>query len=235
MTDAFFCNIITMLYNSVIRIWGKDRVIDMGGRDNSTAAAILEAGKKEFLTYGYEKASLRRIAKEASVTTGAIYGYFPGKKALFDALTADTAEELLAMYDKVHKEFASLPPGLQPARLNEITEQYIPWMVNYIYDHFEVFKLLLCCSAPGVRERYFDRLAAVEEQSCWDFINAMESLGHTAAGMSSTLIHILCRSFFQQLHEFVSHGLPREQAVSCSLILSRFQHAGWVRIMGLDV
>lgn len=87
----------------------------------------------------------------------------------------------------------------------------------------------------GVRERYFDRLAAVEEQSCWDFINAMESLGHTAAGMSSTLIHILCRSFFQQLHEFVSHDLPREQAVSCSLILSRFQHAGWVRIMGLDV
>ena len=67
-----------------------------------------------------------------------------------------------------------------------------------------------------------------------DFIKAMESLGHSAEGMSGTLIHILCRSFFQQLHEFVSHGLPREQAVTCAVTLSRFQHAGWVRIMELD-
>ena len=52
----------------------------MEDRYNGTVTAILEAGKKEFLTYGYEKASLRRIAKEASVTTGAIYGYFPGKR-----------------------------------------------------------------------------------------------------------------------------------------------------------
>ena len=96
-------------------------MIGMGVRDNSTVTAILEVGKKEFLTYGYEKASLRRIAKEASVTTGAIYGYFPGKEALFDALTSDTAEELLALYDKVHRDFAALPPEQQPARLNEIT------------------------------------------------------------------------------------------------------------------
>lgn len=142
-------------------------------------------------------------------------------------------EELLALYDKVHRDFAALPPEQQPARLNEITEQYIPWMVNYIYDHFEVFKLLLCCGAQEARDRYFDRLAAVEEQSCRDFIKAMESLGHSAEGMSNTLIHILCRSFFQQLHEFVSHDLPREQAITCAVTLSRFQHAGWVRIMEL--
>lgn len=86
----------------------------MEDRYNGTVTAILEAGKKEFLTYGYEKASLRRIAKEASVTTGAIYGYFPGKKALFDALTSDTAEELLDLYRKEHRDFAALPPEQQP-------------------------------------------------------------------------------------------------------------------------
>ena len=59
----------------------------MGTQNRDTAAAILEAGRKEFMEYGYEKASLRRIAKEASVTTGAIYGYFAGKEALFAALT----------------------------------------------------------------------------------------------------------------------------------------------------
>ena len=54
----------------------------MEDRYNGTVTAILEAGKKEFLTYGYEKASLRRIAKEASVTTGAIYGLFSGEESI---------------------------------------------------------------------------------------------------------------------------------------------------------
>lgn len=127
----------------------------MTARGDNTVHSILEAGKREFLTYGYEKASMRRIAREASVTTGAIYGYFPGKEALFDALTGEPAEAIVEMYEKTHRE------------------------------------------------------------------------------ISDTLIHILCRSFFQQLEEFVSHDVPREQAVACSLVLSRFQHAGWVRIMGL--
>lgn len=102
----------------------------MGSRVNNTAADILEAGKKGFLTYGYEKASLRRIAREASVTTGAIYGYFPGKEALFDALTGDTAEELVDMYVKIHRDFAAVPPEEQPGRLTGITENYIPRMIH---------------------------------------------------------------------------------------------------------
>ena len=44
-----------MLYNSVIMIWEKVGVIVMEDRYNGTVTAILEAGKKEFLTYGYEK------------------------------------------------------------------------------------------------------------------------------------------------------------------------------------
>ena len=122
----------------------------MGTQNRDTAAAILEASRKE---YGYEKASLRRIAKEASVTTGAIYGYFAGKDALFAALTEDAAEELVELYTKVHSDFASLPPEEQPDMLNVVTEECVPWLVNYVYDHFEAFKLLLCCGAPGCGER----------------------------------------------------------------------------------
>lgn len=205
----------------------------MGTQNHHTAAAILEAGKKEFLTYGYEKASLRRIAKEAAVTTGAIYGYFSGKEALFEALTKDTAGELVDLYRKVHEEFAALPPEKQPGKLSEITEEYVPWMVNYIYDHFVEFKLIVCCGAPGVSEKFFDRMAGIEEQSCRDFLAAVESMGHPVPDLDDILLHIVCRSFFHQIQEFVAHDMPRERALSCSLILSRFQHAGWLRILDL--
>ena len=205
----------------------------MGTQNRDTAAAILEASRKEFMEYGYEKASLRRIAKEASVTTGAIYGYFAGKDALFAALTEDAAEELVELYTKVHSDFASLPPEEQPDMLNVVTEECVPWLVNYVYDHFEAFKLLLCCGAPGCGERFFDRLAEVEEQSCHDFVAAVEQMGYPVPKLRDALIHIVCSTFFRQIQEFVDHDIPREEAMSCSLILSRFQHAGWKKILNL--
>lgn len=205
----------------------------MGTQNRDTAAAILEASRKEFMEYGYEKASLRRIAKEASVTTGAIYGYFAGKDALFAALTEDAAEELVELYTKVHSDFASLPPEEQPDMLNVVTEECVPWLVNYVYDHFEAFKLLLCCGAPGCGERFFDRLAEVEEQSCHDFVAAVKQMGYPVPELGDALIHIVCSTFFRQIQEFVDHDIPREEAMSCSLILSRFQHAGWKKILNL--
>lgn len=205
----------------------------MGIQNTNTEAAILEAGKKEFLTYGYEKASLRRIAGAASVTTGAIYGYFSGKAALFDALTGETARELVELYRQCHEEFAALPPQKQPGELETVTDQYIPGMINYIYDHYEVFKLLLCCNAPGASEQFFEQLAEIEEQSCWDFMAALKSIGHPVPELKSSLLHIVCRSFFQQIQEFLYHDVPREEAVECALTLGRFQHAGWAYILGL--
>ena len=43
---------------------------------------------------GFKNASLRSIAQAAGVTTGAIYGYYPDKAALFDALVSEPANHL---------------------------------------------------------------------------------------------------------------------------------------------
>lgn len=205
----------------------------MGTQSKETMNKILEAGKREFLGHGYENASMRRIAREANVTTGAIYGYFPGKEALFAALTEDVANQLLDMYIKAHKDFAQLPPEEQVGQLEEITDQYIPQMLHFIYDHLEEFKLVFCCGAAGSCDKYIGRLAEVEEKSSWDFIASMKKMGKQVEEMDSTIIHILSRSFFQQLLEFVSHDVPREKALHYAVLLGRFQHAGWAKIMGL--
>lgn len=206
----------------------------MSSQNTNTLSAILEAGKREFMEYGYEKASMRRIASAASVTTGAIYGYFSGKEALFDALTGEAAEEVIRLYKEVHENFAALPAEQQPKELFTVTDDYVPWIVNYIYDHFEAFKLLLCCNAPGVSECFFDELAKVEEQSCHDFVEAMKSLGYPVPELKDSMLHIICRSFFQQIQEFVSHDVPREEALECALMLAKFQHAGWRYMLQLE-
>lgn len=206
----------------------------MSTQTNDTRMAIIEAGIKEFLEYGYEGGSLRRIAREASVTTGAIYGYFSGKEALFDAITSEAADGLLKKYKKEHVEFACLPMDKQVEALDQVTRESIPLMIDYVYDRFDIFKLILCKSNSEYCEGYLNQLAEIEEKSCWDFIMVMRESGHEVMEIDDTLVHILSHSFFQQLCEFVAHDVPREKAISYALVLGSFQHAGWRKIVGLD-
>lgn len=54
-----------------------------------TRQRILDAALDEFYVRGYEKASLREIAKASGVGLSNIYNYFPGKDALLDAIICD--------------------------------------------------------------------------------------------------------------------------------------------------
>ena len=51
---------------------------------------ILNASLTEFFNYGYEDASMRRIAVEAKMSVGNLYHYYPNKEKLFNALVQDT-------------------------------------------------------------------------------------------------------------------------------------------------
>ena len=47
---------------------------------------LLLCAQKHFLEYGFERASIREICKDAHVTNGAFYNHFDDKEALFGAL-----------------------------------------------------------------------------------------------------------------------------------------------------
>lgn len=72
---------------------------------------LLEAGKREFMDKGFQGASLRSIAASLGVTTGAIYRYYTDKEALFDALVAEPAQELVDRYRSVQQSFAQQRRG----------------------------------------------------------------------------------------------------------------------------
>jgi AcrR family transcriptional regulator len=62
-----------------------------------TVAALLACARERFGREGYEAASLEAIARQANVTTGAIYHHFTGKKGLFQAVAEQVEAELLAI------------------------------------------------------------------------------------------------------------------------------------------
>lgn len=58
---------------------------------------ILVAAMHLFVTLGYDRTTMREIAREAGVSTGAIYVYFPTKAAMLQAVCADEAARMHAI------------------------------------------------------------------------------------------------------------------------------------------
>ena len=61
-----------------------------------TRAALVTAGRRLFGTSGFAATSVEDIAREARVTTGALYHHFPTKAAVFEAVFGQLHAELLA-------------------------------------------------------------------------------------------------------------------------------------------
>ena len=70
----------------------------MNHADPATIKNINEAALKEFISNGYKNASLRSIAREAGVTTGAFYGYYKSKAEVFDGIVGEHAKFLKALF-----------------------------------------------------------------------------------------------------------------------------------------
>ena len=76
----------------------------MASRDHSLNDGIIQAAYSKFLAYGFQKASLHKIAEKASVTTGAIYTRYKNKDALFVSLLQDFFETMKVLFTPIAEE-----------------------------------------------------------------------------------------------------------------------------------
>ncbi|WP_313183836.1 TetR/AcrR family transcriptional regulator [Lacrimispora sp.] len=197
--------------------------------------AILDAGKQEFSTQGYQKASMRSIAKSAGATTGAVYIYFTDKQALFHALVSEAAEQLKAQYKEQQRQFWDLDVNRQIENLDQLAKQDQNWLIEYVYDHFEAFKLICCCSAGTVYENYIDQLVQIEVEASLTFIEGLQAERGKSLRIDKELIHIVSNALFSGIFETVIHDMPREKAREYIERLYVFYEAGWFKLLEIEL
>ena len=197
------------------------------------AADLLEAGKKEFLAHGFQGASLRDIAASLGVTTGAIYRYYTDKAELFSALVEKPARELEERYRAAQKEFADQPLQDQLTELPDVSDEN-SWIMEFIYDNFDAFKLIVCCSAGTGYEHYLDTLVEIEANSGRALLERMEEAGQQIHQIDDALIHIVSSALFNGIFETVRHDMPRDKAFVYLNDLKEFYSAGWFKLLGMS-
>ena len=195
----------------------------MSYSSEQTRKRILVCAKKEFLKYGFQGANLRRIASEAKATTGALYNHFKNKEELFDEIVKGPTSDLLLKFQVLHDQACRAEGHTQAM---EQSNSGTDWMLDYIYEHFDIFKLVFCCSEGSTYANYMEKLITIEE-SAYKAVLSCES-----NPVDEFFIHIMCSSGFRELYEVVAHDLSKEKAVQFMERVKRFRFAGLLDILG---
>ena len=204
----------------------------MEEKTTATLEKIQRAAMEEFTEKGFQGASLRQIVKQAGVTTGALYGYFSSKEALFASIVEPHAAALRGRFMEAQTSFSELPEQEQPEHMGLESSQCVNWMVDYICDHREPVKLLLCKAEGTSYEHFVHNMVEVEVEYTLRYMDVLRRLGREVPELSQSLCHIIASGMFNGLFEIVVHDMPKEQALRDVEQFRTFYTGGWLKLIG---
>ena len=155
------------------------------------------------------------------MTTGAFYGYFSSKEALFASIVEPHAAAIMGRFMQAQQDFAELPEAEQPQHVGVESTKCTEWMVDYIYQHMDACKLLICCAEGTSYETFVHNMVEVEVESTFRFLEVLRRLGHPIPVLDRQLCHIIKRSRpcprpdrLSVAHKNVRKTFPVQQAVT---------------------
>jgi AcrR family transcriptional regulator len=218
---------ITKLANKYIE------VLKMGTNYKQTHIDILNSAKENFLKNGFERSNLRKICKDAHITTGAFYRHFSDKEAVFIALVEPVINKLKDMYSISEKEYYEILDAKDVEKIWQMNEDSLVPFIEFIYDHYTEMKLLLMCSDGTKYGGFLHKLSSVETKKTRKYIEAIKAKGYQIADIDDKEIHMLIQAYFSSIFEIVMHDYPKEDALAYSKTLIKFFNPGWRVVLGL--
>ena len=205
----------------------------MSVKADNTRENILNTAKRHFLRDGLDGASLRNIVKDAGLTTGAFYKYFPTKESMFDALIDPYVEHIYKIYDDVLAEFEVLSPLEQTDHMAASSEDGIEQIVDYVYDNYDSFRLLLKCGDSGKYADFIHSMVEREMQSTLNYMETMRKAGFDIPLIDKSLLHMVSTGFFSSVFQIIEHDMDMETAKKNISQLKDFQTGGWEKLLGI--
>lgn len=192
--------------------------------------AVLDCAKKEFLEKGYKDASLRTIAQEANTSTGSIYTRFGDKEGLFCAIVEPAANGQKKMFLEIQEKFHSFDKEAQLAEMGQYTSLHQMEMLDYIYDHFDVFRLLLDCAEGTQFSRFVEELVEIEVDYTYKYMEVIGCKSVKSGLVTEEFVHIVVTAYFNGMFEVVRHNMDKASAVKYVRLLNRYHMQGFSTI-----
>ena len=194
----------------------------------ATNLKIIRCMKEEFLTYGYEKASLNRISANVGITTAGLYKHFKGKDDMFHYLVKDTLETFEAMKNDGSESMTGDVADFDP-----FGEEWTKAMIDTIFSHYDGMRLLICCSGGSPYESFEEDLIDTETQANKQYAEILKKAGRNVRKLTEMEWHILSTEYIHLVFEIVRHGLTKEEAYRHIDFVKALLYPGWKEIFGM--
>ena len=146
-----------------------------------------------------------------------------------------TADEYMTMYKQMVDEFDEIPYKEKMELMIRDYDNYLESTVDYIYTHYDTYKLLSICSEGTMYENFIDNIIDLEVKTIMSIFNGARKNNVDVTEMDENTVHIIMTAYFNGILEVVRHDMDREAADKYLSRLSKFYHAGWKSIfLSLD-
>ena len=192
-------------------------------------ARVLAAAREEFLAYGFEKASMRRVGERCGLTAAGLYRHCRDKADLFDLLVAPAVGQLHAWMED------HLARYLTAVRENgdlQWQDSWIDMMREVVYPHVEDYHLLLTCSSGTKYESFLHDLTQSAQEQTLLYLPILRQKGLTVREISPRELHLLFSAYVTALFEPVIHRYSLEESMRCLETIEAFFLPGWKTLFG---
>lgn len=194
----------------------------MANKDHSLDDGIIQAAYAEFLAYGFQKASLHKIAEKAGVTTGAIYTRYKNKDDLFASLLQDFFETMRALLTPIAEEYEKAKHSGQSEDILRAINAEEQVYFRLLTDHHNDCTLFFCRSDGSSIETVLHELMNQKaEQTVEFFFEVYEKEPNADA------IRLLMGSQFWHFRQLLDQHMEEGRMLTCLQAVLDFTNAGW--------
>ena len=212
----------------------------------ATHIKVLAAAREEFMEYGYENASMRRIGQRCDMTAAGLYRHCKDKAGLFGELVSPSIEKIDAWLEAhINRSMQTMEnDAIDLWKDSEIDmmrdliypnmwkDSEIDMMRDLIYPNMEEYRLLLTKAQGSPYEDYLHDLTQKRQEKMLSFLPLLQEKGYVPHMIDAKEMHLLLSAYTTALFEPVIHGYTEEEAYRCSEMLEEFFLPGWKQLLG---
>lgn len=165
---------------------------------------------------GYHNASMRILAKNAGVTTGAVYRYFSNKDALFLAVTKSAVVSFEFMYDTAYnKTVEDALAGVCYTENSKMqgSQSSVIAMYDLIYEQFDQFYLLVNYAHETSMGSFLHKIVERETDTWIEYIEILKNKYNSNYSINKNSLHIICEVYIKAVFEPICHRMDKETAI----------------------
>ena len=106
-------------------------------------------------------------------------------------------------------------------------------LMEYIYEHYDEFKLIICKSGGTMYEDFAHRMAKIEEEATGRYMDDLRQMGVEVQSVDAKELHLLVTSYIEAVFQPVVHDFSKKEALHYAQTLEKFYIPAWKALFGI--